>query len=49
MRHAELSRLDPEEAACRSSQIQQETADVSRRVLDIVTRGRDDELLALLC
>ena len=49
MRHAELSQLDPEEAACRSSQIRQETANVSRRILDIVSRGRDDELLALLC
>ncbi|MDQ2963122.1 MAG: hypothetical protein M3R31_08195 [Pseudomonadota bacterium] len=49
VRHGELSRLDPAEAAHRSSKLQQEIADASRRLLEIISRGRDDELLALLC
>ncbi len=49
VRHGELAALDPEEAARRSTELQKEIAAVSRHVLDIVDRGRDDELLALLC
>lgn len=46
---AELSGLDPEQAARRELQLQQEITNATRRVLDLVWRGRDDELLALLC
>jgi hypothetical protein len=49
VRQGKLSRFDPTEAARRSSQLQEEIANTSRRVLDIVWRERDDELLALLC
>ena len=49
VRQGELSRFDPTEAARRSAQLQEEIANTSRRVLDIVWRERDDELLALLC
>jgi hypothetical protein len=49
VKHAELSGLDPWETGLRRYQLRQEIANVSRRVLDIVWRGRDDELLALLC
>ena len=49
MKHGELSQLDPAQGADRRSQLRKEIADASRRVLDIIWRGRDDELLALLC
>jgi hypothetical protein len=49
IKHVELSHLDPDEAERRTLQIRREFAEVNRRVLDIVSRGRDDELLALLC
>ena len=49
VKHGALSALDPEGAARRSLLLQQEIAAISRRVLDIVDRGHDDELLALLC
>jgi hypothetical protein len=49
MKHNELSHLGPEQADRRVLQIREETVKVMRRVLDIVARGRDDELLALLC
>ncbi|HEX8012983.1 MAG TPA: hypothetical protein VF814_18955 [Casimicrobiaceae bacterium] len=49
VRHGELSHLDPEEARRRESQIREGTAKVMHQVLDIVSRGRDDELLSLLC
>jgi len=48
-RQRDLSQLPPEEAARRSLELQQAIAESSRRVLDIVARERDDELLALLC
>lgn len=48
-RHAKLSGLDLESTAYRSAELQNEIADTSRRILDIIDRGRDDELLALLC
>jgi hypothetical protein len=49
VRQGELSRLDPAEVARRKAQLRQEIADASHRILDIIWRGRDDELLALLC
>ncbi len=49
VRQGELARLDPAEAARRSLELQQAIADASRRILDLIWRGRDDELLALLC
>jgi hypothetical protein len=49
VRQGELAALDPEEAARRSTQLQQEIAILSRRILEIIDRERDDELLALLC
>ncbi len=49
VRQRELSALDREEAARRSKELQQEIAEGSRRVLDILWRDRDDELIALLC
>jgi hypothetical protein len=48
VRQRELSALDRDEAARRSGELQQEIAEKSRRVLDILWRARDDELLALL-
>jgi hypothetical protein len=48
VRH-EISGLDPVQVARWRSQQRQEIVDASRRVLDIIWRGRDDELLALLC
>jgi hypothetical protein len=48
-RHHELSQLDPAAAERRSIELQEEIVERSRRVLDIIWRGRDDELLALLC
>ena len=48
VRQRELSGLDQDEAARRSSELQREIADASRRILDILWRDRDDELLALL-
>ena len=49
VKHAEFSGLGPAETALRRSQLRLEIANTSRRVLDIVWRERDDELLALLC
>ena len=49
VKQAELSGLGPAEAARRSCELRQEITHTSRRILDIVRRGRDDELLALLC
>jgi len=49
VRQRELSRLDSAEAVRRKSELKQEIAGASRRILDILWRGRDDELLALLC
>ena len=49
VKQGELSRLEPAEAARRRLQLRQEITDARRRVLDIIWRGRDDELLALLC
>jgi hypothetical protein len=49
VRQRDLSKLGPEEAALRSAELQKQIADASRRVLDIIYRERDDELLALLC
>lgn len=49
VKNTELAGLDSAEVARRSSQLQQGIADTSRRVLDIIWRERDDELLALLC
>jgi len=48
MRQRELAGLAPEHAARRSAELQREIAEASRRVLDILWRDRDDELLALL-
>lgn len=48
VRQRELATLDREEAARRSQELQQEIAQASGRVLDILARDRDDELLALL-
>jgi hypothetical protein len=47
-RQRHLSHLPPEEAARRSLEMQQAIASSSRRVLEIIARERDDELLALL-
>jgi hypothetical protein len=49
MRQRELAGLSPDHAARRSGELQREIADASRRVLDILWRDRDDELIALLC
>jgi hypothetical protein len=49
MRQRELAGLAPNDAARRSAELQQEIAEVSRRVLDILWRDRDEELIALLC
>ena len=49
VKQRELSQLAPEEAARRSLELQQAIVQSSRRVLDIIWRERDDELLALLC
>jgi hypothetical protein len=49
VRQGELSQLDPAEFARRKSQLKQEIMDASARVLDMIWRERDDELLALLC
>ena len=48
VRQRDLSQLSPEEAARRSQELQHAIAESSRRVLDIIWRERDDELLALL-
>jgi len=49
VRKRELAGLDPDEAVRRSSELQREIAAASRRILDILWRDRDDELVALLC
>ncbi len=49
VRQRELAGLAPDDAARRSAELQREIADASRRVLDILWRDRDDELIALLC
>jgi hypothetical protein len=49
VRQRDLSKLDAAEAARRSAELQKQIADASRRMLDIIWRERDDELLALLC
>ena len=49
VKQGELSQLDPTEAVRRRAQLRQEIADASRRVLDLIWRGSDEELLALLC
>jgi hypothetical protein len=49
IRQRELEHLDRDEAARKSSLMQKEIAETSRRILDIVSRERDDELIALLC
>jgi hypothetical protein len=48
VRRRELAALDSDEATRRSRELQQQIAASSRRVLDILWRDRDDELLALL-
>jgi len=48
VRRRELAALDSDDAARRSKELQKEIAASSRRVLDILWRDRDDELLALL-
>ena len=48
VRQRELAGLPEEEAARRSRELQQEIAAASRRVLDLIARDRDEELLALL-
>lgn len=48
VKQRELAGLDPAQAARRSVQLRHEIANASRRVLDIIGRERDDELLALL-
>jgi len=48
VRLAALSGLDPAAAAVRGRQLQQDVASASRRVLDVVARGDDAELIALL-
>lgn len=45
----ELAHLDSAAAARRTKELQQEIVEPSRRILDIIARERDDELLALLC
>jgi hypothetical protein len=45
----ELAHLAADDAAIRTKELQREIVDPSRRVLDIISRERDDELLALLC
>jgi hypothetical protein len=45
----ELAHLDSAAAARRTKELQQEIVEPSRRVLDLISRERDDELLALLC
>ena len=49
VKHGELAQLDGEELARRRSELRQEIVDASHRVLDLIARGRDEELLALLC
>ena len=49
VRQRELSALDRDDAARRSAELQRDIAEGSRRVLDILGRDRDDELVALLC
>jgi len=49
VRLAQLSGLEPEEAVRRESQLREELMTVSRRVLEIVWRGNDDDLLELFC
>jgi hypothetical protein len=49
VRQRDLAVLDPEEAALKSVDLQKAIAENSRRILDIIWRERDDELLALLC
>jgi hypothetical protein len=49
VRYAELSHLDPEQARQRRLQIREGAAQVKHQVLDLVSRGCDEELLALLC
>jgi hypothetical protein len=48
VRQRELAGLPEEEAARRSTELQQEIAAASRQVLDLIARDRDEELLALL-
>jgi hypothetical protein len=49
VRQGELSGLDPAAAAERKAQLKQDMRVASQRVLAIIWRERDDELLALLC
>jgi hypothetical protein len=48
VRQRELAGLASGEAARRSAELQREIAEASRRILDILWRDRDDELIALL-
>ncbi|HSS69733.1 MAG TPA: hypothetical protein VLQ46_03665 [Casimicrobiaceae bacterium] len=49
VRHGPLAQLESEEFVRRKAELKQEIRDASARVLDIIWRERDDELLALLC
>jgi hypothetical protein len=49
VRQRELAALDRDEAARRSLELQRQIAGASRRLLDMLWRDRDDELMALLC
>lgn len=49
VRQRELAALDRDEAEHRSRELQLQIAQASQRVLDILWRDRDDELLDLLC
>ena len=48
VRQGELAGLEATERRKKAREVRQRTAGVSRRILDIISRDRDDELLALL-
>lgn len=48
VKQSELAGLEPGERRNKATQLRQRIAEASRRILDIISRDRDDELLALL-